>query len=195
MADTLLLNTDGQPISYVPLSVITWQNALRLVYLDKVKVLKEYDNWVVRSQKLELKVPSIVMMTEHVKWRKDLKYSRANVYLRDDFTCQLQSTSRCRERQGRTKLVDLTLDHVVPRSQGGKTNWLNVCTSCKDCNSEKGNDHTIVPKRKPYKPGYYEILNKRKTLPISIRDDEWKYYIDWPDHLVKTLPQPDKFGK
>lgn len=193
--DTLLLNADGQPISHIPLSVISWQNALRLVFLEKVKVLKEYDNWTVRSQKLEIKVPSIVMMTEHVKWRKDLKYCRTNIYLRDDFTCQLQSTNRCRERHGRTKLVDLTLDHVVPRSQGGKTNWYNVCTSCKDCNSEKGNDHTIVPKRKPYKPSYYEILNKRKTMPISIRDEEWKFYLDWPEELVRLLPQPGEHGE
>ncbi len=185
--DTLLLNADGMPLSHVPLSVIPWEKAIYLVYLNKVKVLKEHENWTVRSQHLEVNVPSIVIMTEQVKWSKNLKYSRANVYLRDDFTCQLQSTSRCKERKGKSKLAELTLDHVVPKSQGGKTNWLNVCTSCKECNSQKGNDHTIVPKKKPYKPSYYEILNKRKTLPIHIRDIEWKYYIDWPEDLVKVV--------
>lgn len=188
--DTLLLNADGTPLSHVPLSVVTWQVAMRLVFLEKVRVLKEYDYWTVRSQHLELKVPSIVIMTEQVKWSKHLKYSRSNVYLRDDFTCQLQTTRRCREVGGKVKLAELTLDHVVPRSQGGKTNWTNVCTSCKDCNSEKGNDGSIVPKKMPKKPSYYEILNKRKTLPIHIRDEEWKFYIDWPEHLVKVIPQP-----
>ena len=188
--DTLLLNADGTPLSHVPLSVVSWTVAMRLMFLGKVKVLKEYDDWVVRSQHLELKVPSIVIMTEQVKWSKHLKYSRSNVYMRDDFTCQLQITGRCREAKGKVKLTELTLDHVVPRSLGGKTNWLNVCTSCKACNSDKGADETIVPKKKPHRPSYYEILAKRKTLPIHIRDEEWKFYIDWPDHLVRVSAQP-----
>ena len=193
--DTLLLNADGTPLSHVPLSVVTWQVAMRLVFLGKVRVLKDYDYWVVRSQHLEMKVPSIVIMTEQVKWSKALKYSRSNVYLRDDFTCQLQSTRRCKEAGGKVKLTELTLDHVVPRSAGGKTSWTNVCASCKECNSEKGNDAKIVPKKMPKKPTYYEILNKRKTLQIHIRDAEWKFYVDWPDHLVKVMPQPGENGK
>ncbi len=188
--DVLLLNADGMPLSQVPLSVVPWQVAMRLVCLGKVRVLKEYENWVVRSQHLEMPVPSIIMMTEQVKWSKNLKYSRTNVYLRDNFTCQLQITRKCKEVHGKVKVTELTLDHVVPRSQGGKTNWLNVCTSCKECNSEKGNDGRIVPKKMPYKPSYYEILAKRKTLPIQIRDEEWKFYLDWPEHLVKLVTHP-----
>jgi 5-methylcytosine-specific restriction endonuclease McrA len=168
---------------------------MRLIFTDKVKILKTYDNWVVRSQHTEWQVPSIIMMSEQVKWHKGLKYSRANVYLRDDFTCQLQSTRKCKEAGGKALFSDLTLDHVVPRALGGKTNWLNVCTSCKTCNSGKGADHTIVPKKAPHKPTYYEILNKRKTLPLQIRDPEWAYYIDWPTHLVKILPQPNEDGQ
>lgn len=186
--DTLLLNADGTPLSQVPLSTVTWQVAMRLVFLGKVNVLKEYDTWTVRSQYSEWKVPSIIIMTEQVKWSKTLKYSRTNVYLRDNFTCQLQSTRRCREIHGKVKVTDLTLDHVVPRSQGGKTNWMNVCTSCKDCNSDKGNDHTIVPKKKPYKPSYYEILAKRKKMPIQVRDPEWLFYLEWDPDLVKIIP-------
>ena len=186
--DTLLLNADGQPLSHVPLSVVSWQVAMRLLVTEKVRVLKEYDDWVVRSQLIEWKVPSIIMMTNQKKWNKGLKYSRSNVYLRDDHTCQLQTTWRCKELHGKVKLQELTLDHVVPRSHGGKTNWLNVCTSCKACNSEKGNDHTILPKKKPYKPTYFEILNKRKKMPIYIRDPEWAYYIDWPEDMVNVVP-------
>ena len=188
MADVLLLNANGMPLSLVPLSLVTWQVAMRLYFTDKVKILKEYDDWVIRSQHLEIKVPSIVIMTEQVKWAKSLKYSRTNVYLRDDFTCQLQTTGRCKDRGGKTILPDLTLDHVVPKSHGGKTTWTNVTTSCKACNSEKGNDHTIVPKKMPTKPTYYQILAKRKTMPIHIKDEEWKYYIQWPEHLIKVIP-------
>jgi len=188
MSDVLLLNADGMPLSLIPLSVVTWQVAMRLIFTDKVKVLKDYDNWTVRSQHLEMRVPSIIIMTEQVKWSKTLKYSRSNVYLRDDFTCQLQTTSRCKDRGGKTPVADLTLDHVVPRSAGGKTSWTNVCASCKTCNSDKGSDATIVPKKPPKKPTYYEILAKRKTLPIHVRDEEWRYYVQWPEDLVKVVP-------
>ena len=188
MSDCLILNANGMPLSSVPLSVVNWQIAMRLLFTDKVKVLKEYDNWIVRSQHLEMKVPSIIIMSEQVKWTKTLKYSRNNVYLRDDFTCQLQTTSRCKDRHGKTNIADLTLDHVIPKSHGGKTTWANVTTCCKTCNSEKGNDHTIVPKKPPIKPTYYQILAKRKTLPIHVKDEEWKLYIQWPEHLVTVIP-------
>lgn len=188
MADTLILNADGMPLSQVPLSVIKWQVAMRLYFTDKVRILKEYDDWVVRSQHLEMQVPSIVIMTEQVKWAKTLKYSRANVYMRDDFTCQLQVTSKCKDRHGHSHIDELTLDHVVPKSHGGKTSWTNVTTSCKACNSAKGNDHTIVPKKMPRKPTYYEILAKRKTLPIHIKDADWMHYIAWPENLVTVVP-------
>lgn len=184
--DTLILNADARPLSQIPLSVISWQDSLRLMFLGKVRVIKEYEDWSVRSQHLDLKVPSIVIMTEQVKWSKGLKYSRNNVYLRDDFTCQLQNTWKCKELQGKVKVTELTLDHVIPRSKGGKTNWLNCCTSCKSCNSDKGADETIVPKRPPHKPTYYEILAKRKRFPIVIRDPDWSFYIDWPEHLIRV---------
>lgn len=187
MDEVLLLNADGMPLSSVPLSVRPWQEAMRLIFLDKVKVIKSYDNWVIHSQHLVMPVPSIVIMTEQVKWAKTLKYSRTNVYLRDNFTCQLQLTNRCKSRAGLAKVEDLTLDHVIPKSQGGKTNWVNVCTSCRDCNSEKGDNEKIRPKKMPVKPSYYEILSKRKTMPIQIRDPEWKFYVDWPDDLIKLV--------
>lgn len=194
MSEVLVLNADGTPLSQIPLSVVSWQTAMRLIFTDKVKILKEYDNWVVRSQTMSMKVPSIVIMSDQVKYRKQLKYSRNNVYIRDNFTCQLQTTSRCKQAHGKVKLSELTIDHIVPRSRGGKTSWLNVCTACKECNSEKGNDATIIPKKPPTKPSYYEILAKRKTLPITIRDEEWKFYIDWPAELIRVLPQPGEHG-
>jgi 5-methylcytosine-specific restriction endonuclease McrA len=190
MSDVLLLNANAMPISIIPLSVIPWQKAMRLLFTDKVKVLKEYDNWVVRSQHFEMKVPSIIIMSEQVKYVKTVEYSRSNIFLRDNFTCQLQITSRCKERGGKDNVADLTLDHVVPRSHGGKTSWTNVCTSCKACNSLKGSDASIVPKVRPKTPSYYDILAKRKTLPIRIKDADWAYYISWPDHLITVLPQP-----
>jgi 5-methylcytosine-specific restriction endonuclease McrA len=89
---------------------------------------------------------------------------------------------------GKVKFTELTIDHVVPRSKGGKTTWVNVCTSCKDCNSKKGDDGSIVPKKVPHRPTYYEILTKRKNMPVYIKDDDWRHYLDWPDHLIILDP-------
>jgi len=188
--DTLLLNADGQPMSLSPFSVIPAARALHMLYNGKVRVVKEYDDWVIKSQKLEIKVPSIVMMVKHVSWDKKVKYSRGNIYLRDDYTCQLQITKHCKENRGKAKVNELTLDHVVPASMGGKSNWKNICTACKDCNSTKGDNAKIVPKKMPHVPTYYEILAKKKTMPLQIREPEWAYYVDWPEHLIHVVNVP-----
>jgi 5-methylcytosine-specific restriction endonuclease McrA len=91
--------------------------------------------------------------------------------------------------KGKVRTSELTLDHVIPKSQGGKTTWANVCACCKECNSKKGNDHTVVPKKTPHKPSYYEILSKRKNLPIHVRDEDWKFYLDWPEDLINVIPK------
>lgn len=195
MSDVLHLNADGTPLSLLPLSTISWEDAIKLVYKDKARVVKEYDNWLLRSQYLDIKVPSIIINTTQVKHNKILKYGRGNVYLRDDYTCQLQITGRCRDAKGKVKFTDLTIDHVIPKSYGGKTNWVNCCTSCRTCNSEKGNDPSIVPKKRMWTPTYYEILAKRKKLPLHVHDADWLHYIDWPADLVKVLPQPNSSGK
>lgn len=192
--DTLQLNANGMPLSQIPLSVLPWHEAVAMVYKGKATVLKEYDHWRVRSQLLDMKVPSIIMMTKQVAWDKKLKYSANNVFIRDDYTCQLRITGKCQDMHGKWKAEFLTIDHVLPRSHKGGTNWLNVCTACKDCNSKKGNDPTILPKIMPYQPSYYQILKKRKTLPIYIRDEEWRYYIDWPEHLINVQAQPGENG-
>lgn len=188
MSDCLVINSSGQPLSLVPLSTVSWQVALRLYFTDKVKIIKEHDNWVVRSQHLEMNVPSIVIMTEQAKWDRSLKYNRHNVFVRDEFTCQLQITNKCKNRNGKTTVDNLTLDHVLPRSLGGKTTWTNVCTCCKDCNGKKGNDKTILPKKLPKKPTYYELLAKRKNRPLFIKDIAWNDYISWPEDLVTVTP-------
>lgn len=187
--DTLLLNADSTPLSHVPLSVIPWKSAVRMYFSGKIEIVKDYDDWIIRSQKLEMKVPSIAIMIDQVKRSGKIKYNRMNVYLRDDFTCQLQVTDKCQTLNGKVPYHDLTLDHVIPKSHGGKTNWLNVCTSCKTCNSFKSDDASIVPRRKPHRPTYYEILAKRKKLPVGIKDAEWANYIDWPEELIKVLPR------
>ena len=184
MSDTLILNKDGQPLSLMPLSVVPWQTAIRLLTLDKVRVLKDHDDWVVRSPSTELAVPSVVLTTTYIKWNRNVKYNRTNVLLRDKFTCQY-----CMKK---FPVHNLTIDHVIPRSHGGKTSWKNVTTACKTCNFNKGNDASIIPKKTPHRPSYYELVARRRKFPVKIRDEFWKGFIDWPEDLITLLPVNNK---
>jgi len=171
MADTLLLNADGNPISYMPLSTIIWEDSIKYMVLDKADVLLWHDGWTVRSATWETAVPSVMMLHEYMKPKVTVRFSRSNVYLRDNGECQY-----CGNKIERK---DSTLDHVHPVSQGGKSVWDNCTTACAPCNSNKS-DSTKgwKPRIKPYKPDFYELVNKRKKLGFdNIRYKEWSQFI------------------
>lgn len=176
MSDTLVLNKDGTPLSLLPLSAVTWQESIRLLVLDKVFSLKDYDDWIVRSPSAEFRVPSVVMTKQFIKWNRAVKYNRSHVLLRDKYTCQLCGC--------KPPISELTLDHVIPRSKGGKTTWDNIVTACNPCNENKGNDESIVPKRMPEKPSYYQLIAERQKYPIRINDEYWQTFLGWPEELV-----------
>jgi 5-methylcytosine-specific restriction endonuclease McrA len=170
MAATLLLNADGAPVGYMPLSTLTWEDAIRYMVLDKADVLIYHDNWIVRSATWETAVPSVMMLRDYMKPKTAVRFSRTNVYLRDHGQCQY-----CGERISRN---ESTLDHVIPVSKGGKTIWENCTTACAPCNSSKS-DATKgwKPKVKPYKPDFYELVNKRKKEAFNVRYTEWLQFI------------------
>lgn len=168
MSHCLLLNQNYEPINVLPLSVINWQHAIKLYFLDRVSILETYPNWVVRSEKLTVPVPSVCVTKDYFNYKKSVKYSRANLYLRDLYTCQY-----CDEV---FDYKDLTIDHVVPRMAGGKTNFENTVTCCKACNSAKG--HQLKkPLRRPFKPDYYHMVGKWKQSDIAVPCDSWYKYL------------------
>ena len=170
MADTLVLNADGMPVSLLPLSTITWQEAIRYMVLDKANVLAWHENWIVRSAHWETQVPSVIMLREYMKPKQSVRFSRSNVYLRDNGTCQYCGTDVDRKES--------TLDHVHPISKGGKTTWENTVTACGPCNADKADKtHTHKPRIKPYKPDYWELVSKRKKQGLHVRFNEWQQYI------------------
>lgn len=170
MADTLVLNADGLPVSLLPLSTITWQESIRYMVLDKADVLAWHDNWIVHSATWETPVPSVIMLREYMKPKVTVRFSRANVYLRDSGVCQYCGTSIERKHA--------TLDHVHPVSKGGKTTWENTVTACAPCNSHKSDKvGQHKPRIKPYKPDYYELVSKRKKQDLHLRFKEWAEFI------------------
>ena len=121
----LVLNPDYRPLSYYPLSLWSWQDAIKAICLDRVHVVSNYDR-VVKSPSFEMFLPSVVSLKDYVKPARHPAFTRFNVFLRDRFCCQY-----CGSRD------DLTFDHVIPRSKGGRTTWENVVAACASCNGRK----------------------------------------------------------
>lgn len=166
--EVLLLNADARPVSLMPLSTITWQQAITYLFQDKVVVLEFYDR-MVRSASWSTKMPSVVMLKEMFRRKPMAKFSRHNVFLRDLNQCQY-----CGEKFHPS---ELTLDHVRPQSLGGKTSWTNIVTSCSPCNVAKGNRLDVVPLNAPHHPSHFELAKKRKQMKIELADQRWKNYL------------------
>jgi 5-methylcytosine-specific restriction endonuclease McrA len=163
--DTLVINADGQPVSFLPLSAVQWKEAVMYMYHDKCTVLDWYDDWVVRSPSWETRVPAVIMLKDYLRRTRNPRFSKSNVYLRDLYHCQYCNAA--------VTNASATMDHVLPLSRGGKTTWENIVTACGPCNGRKGNNMTMRPFYKPYKPGYYELVRKRKQMPIDVRHPSW----------------------
>jgi len=169
MSDTLILNSSMAPLSVIPLSITPWQNAMKLLYLGKIKVLHHYDDWAIHSQHMAIPVPAVAITTEFFDFKKKIRYSKSNVFLRDLYQCQY-----CRDTFDSN---DLTIDHVVPRALGGKTSWTNCATACEDCNTKKADKTHMKPFREPFQPDSYSMMYAMKDSPIRIRHNSWAEYL------------------
>jgi len=128
--------------SYEPLHVTSAKRAITLVQYGVAEVLEESDD-VVRSPSTELHVPSVIRLRRYVRRPRahPIPFNRRNVLRRDHFACQY-----CGSRE------DLTIDHVYPRSRGGRHGWDNVVTACRLCNQRKGSqtpDEAAMPLKMP----------------------------------------------
>ena len=166
---TLLLNADGSPESVIPLSVITWQKAISHLVSGDATVLEWHDNWTVHSASWETKVPAVMILNKFSKKKVGVRYSKQNVFLRDGYMCQYCGTDVTRNTA--------TLDHVLPVSLGGKSTYENSVCACGTCNANKGNNHKVVPKVKPVKPTYYQLVAQRKKLPFELHHPSWAMYL------------------
>jgi len=166
--DTLILNRDGSPLSILPLSAVRWQEAIKYIWMERVDVLDWYDDWVVSSPSWETRVPAVIMVKDYIRKNRSPRLGKFNVGLRDRFECQY-----CNQD---LTIKTVTMDHVVPISKGGKTEWENIVAACMPCNSKKGS-HLVTPKNKPYRPDYYDLVNIRKTLPFTVKHPSWHNYI------------------
>ena len=149
---TLVLNADMQPLSWMPLSTWSWQEAMTAVLQDRVIQLKTYEELTVRSASQAFEVPAVVCLRQYHK-RKNAAFTRYNLFLRDGFCCQYCGTKKAAK--------DLTFDHVLPRSRKGPATFENIVAACQSCNLRKANktprEAGMKLLRKPRAPSPHEL--------------------------------------
>ncbi|MGB3179883.1 MAG: HNH endonuclease [Cyclobacteriaceae bacterium] len=160
----LILNQD-----YSPLMVCSVERAFVLVWLSKADLVTEAEGVILHTVTDEYPVPAVIRLHKYIKLPyRGVVLTRQNVFKRDKFTCQYCGDGK-----------ELTLDHVLPRSRGGRSLWTNLVTACKRCNARKGDrlpEHVnMILKTKPTKPSYMTFL----------RDFSGDAHAEWEPFLLR----------
>ena len=174
----LVLNADFRPLNYFPLSLWSWQNAIKAVCLDRVTIISEYE-MSISSPSTKISLPSVIALKEYVPQKRNPAFTRFNVFLRDRFSCQYCGSE--------LSASELTFDHVVPRSRGGRTNWTNVVAACSPCNLRKGNkllgQCNMQPLAKPMAPNVWQLQENGRAFPPNYLHESWRDYLYWDSEL------------
>ena len=161
MEKVVLLNND-----YNFLGEISWKKAIALIVKGKVEVVKESDKVIQNAAKtVKIFLPKVIRLIKMIQkiYKSKVRFSKKNVIVRDKGTCQY-----C----GAQTSNDITIDHVIPVSRGGKTTFDNCVACCKKCNSAKNNalpsECNMTLLREPFKPTIMEFMSiKRKTSGLD----------------------------
>lgn len=161
MERVLVLNSD-----YTPVNVTNITRAIKLIVKEKAEIVKESTK-ILRSEKIEFKAPTIIRLLNYVKIKFfNVVLTKKNILIRDGFKCVYCGDNK-----------NLTLDHLIPKSKGGKNDWYNLVTCCDTCNKKKGDKTPEEAKmtllRKPFKPNYYSFLKTYLEKSLS----EWQPYL------------------
>lgn len=164
----LVLNGDYQPLSKFPLSVIGMKKVIKSLLKNRVNVVKEYDETIKLNNEI-IHLPKIVVLNRYIQINHTPRFSRQNVYLRDNYTCQY-----CGRK---FKYDDLTYDHIIPQCKGGKTTWDNITTCCKECNHKKGSKSMEEAHMKLLSKPFIPSISHLEKNNSSNKQDFWNY--DW----------------
>ncbi len=161
--------------NYEPIGVINWQKAVGLLFSGKVLVLAESGNKI-RSPSTTLNIPSVIVF-KNTKGRrvKSTRFSRKNVWIRDEGKCQYCAKS--------VSVSSYTLDHIQPKTRGGTTAWTNVVTCCYSCNQKKGDlslQQAGMKLLKPaIKPAALPYIHNVEFYHLNASQvpEEWKFWL------------------
>jgi 5-methylcytosine-specific restriction endonuclease McrA len=182
---------------YAPVHVVSVRRAICLLFRDLAEVIhveegrftnydfarwvemsellaeerRAHDDWVI-AIRFQLQVPRIIRLFDYDRLpRKTVRFSRRNIFARDGYRCMY-----CRKR---FPLQQLSLDHVVPRSQGGATDWENIVTSCVRCNVKKGgrtpHEAQMGLAEQPVRPKRSPLLNSKLKNPKYVA---WRAFLE-----------------
>lgn len=155
-----------------PQGIVTWQKAVTLAFKNRVEVLDVYTADVAGAE-LAIELPAVIKLRQMYRMHKDgVKFSRANVYQRDEYRC-----CYCNKRFPPRLL---NYDHVVPRVQGGKTVWENIVTSCYVCNGKKaGRTAHQAGMKQHYVPYRPHVLSGFRPLLVDLdkAPSQWLPYL------------------
>ncbi|MEP0007561.1 MAG: HNH endonuclease [Balneola sp.] len=164
-ANVLVLNQD-----YQPLSVCSLQRSMKLIFLEKAELLHDDPEKKLRTPSDQFDFPSVIRLRRYIRLPyTKVVLTRRNVMRRDSFRCQY-----CGQKS------KLTIDHIHPKSRGGKDTWENLTTACDKCNVKKGNrtpkEANMELRSKPYRP-----------IPITFfRDINGGVQEPWKPYLYMT---------
>ena len=151
---------------------------MKAVFLDRVSVLNEYEHEV-HSPTLTMRLPSVIALKEYIPAAR---------------RPGLHPLQRVPARPLRLPVLrpdrpapDLTFDHVIPRSRGGRTTWENVVTACGPCNLRKGarlpRECHMHPREVPRQPTSWELQENGRAFPPNYLHESWRDYLYWDSEL------------
>jgi len=149
MTQCVLLNAD-----FSFLNLVNWKRAICLMAKGKVEVVKDSRRTIRNCSGTELKVPAVMRLIKLIRtiYRTRVTFTKRNVLIRDRFKC-----AYCGARREK-----LSIDHIIPKSRGGKMTFENCVAACKPCNLKKGgrtpSEARMYLKVRPYQPTISEFL-------------------------------------
>jgi 5-methylcytosine-specific restriction endonuclease McrA len=164
MNKVLVLNATYEPISFVSM-----KRAVVLLLKEKAEVIEASVERRLRAERHNFPYPLVIRLMTYVPVPRffNLPLSRRSLLSRDNYMCQYCSAT---DRP-------LTMDHVIPKSKGGKTEWTNVVAACVTCNRKKGNklpaEIKMFPHKAPAKPAYIAVV----LLGQAKGNETWAKYI------------------
>ena len=185
---TLVLNADFRPINTYPLSLIPAQEAISALWRGRATVVEEWDA-VFRSPSRVVKVPKVMALRHYAHVEAVPKFCRRSIFLRDRFCCQYCGVQRPTD--------ELTFDHVIPRSAGGRTEWTNILTACIACNQRKrnlmpnfsgrrgrtDNGRNMRPLKAPRRPTSAELLRAGLQFLDPVIKEDYGSWLYWSAEL------------
>ena len=161
----VLLNAD-----YSYLNIVDWRRAICLIVKNKVEVVSYSDQIVRGAEGFVMKIPAVIKLIKFIRaiYRTKVNVSKRNILIRDGFKCGYCGANT----------RDLTVDHIIPKSRGGKSTFENCVACCKACNHKKGghmpSEIHMYLQRRPYHPTISEFF-RMKIRNLGI------------DHLLKEI--------